>query len=237
MENKINWKIVRNGLFLIVVVLFLMPILISSIFSFFPINETLYVYLANSLNYAILLTLLIFIYKEPLKKDGKDFLKNWKTYLPKILFNWIRALVFMIFTNLILISFLGNIAENEAQNETLLQNYPIFSVFLMVVIGPFIEELLFRLGFKNAFKNKNVYLFFTAILFGFGHILASFDFSTLEGFLACLPQCLFIIPYSGIGYFLAKTYMDTDNIFSSVTFHSIHNGLAVVISLIGMMLS
>ena len=110
-------------------------------------------------------------------------------------------------------------------------NNQILSIITMVIIGPFIEEMLFRKGLKNGFKKKQQFLIISSLLFGLGHVLISLDLSSLDAFIACLPNLLYIIPYSGMGYLLAKSYYETYNIFTSTTTHTLHNAFVVTLVL------
>ena len=107
----------------------------------------------------------------------------------------------------------------------------------MVFIGPFIEEMVFRKSMKKAFNNKNYFLVISALIFGSAHILISLDFSSLASFASSFfsINTLFVIPYSVMGYFLAKSYIDTDSIFTSTLMHMFNNGLAVFAAILGAM--
>lgn len=223
------------GLLLIFDYLVIIPLLVSDIFLIFkiPLNTPDNSIIANLLIYIITIGLLLYIYRKTIKKECisyfKNFFKNFKTSFTY----WLKALFFMMISNVSIIMILGNIAENESANRSIITSFPIFSIIAMVLLGPFIEELLFRKGFKKAFKNKTAFCLFTAFLFGAGHILISIDFTSLELFIENLPQLLFIIPYGGIGYILAESYWETNNIFTSTTAHVIHNLFSVIVSMIG----
>lgn len=199
-------------------------------------SDTIYMIVGNFLIYFITLLFLIFYYKDSLKKEWKDFLGNWLEYLKKAVFTFLKGISFMIIVNLIILSFLSNLPQNEEINRNIITTLPIFSVISMIFLGPFIEELLFRKGLKNAFSNKFAYSIFSGFLFGFAHILASLDFGSFSAFLNSLPECLFLISYGGIGYFLAEAYYETDNIFVSTIAHMIQNTLGVSLILLGALL-
>ena len=139
------------------------------------------------------------------------------------------AFAFMIFTNLLVVSLAGGIATNEEANRSMISVMPVFSVISMAIVGPFIEEVLFRKGFRKAFKNDKAFMIFTALLFGGAHLLSAINLGTA----ATNPaQLLYIIPYSGLGYFFAKSYVETDTIFTSVVTHILHNSLSVFLILL-----
>lgn len=228
-------KVLISGLLLIMEYMLIIPLLVVTITNIFikDIGSNEANIIINLLAYFLTIGIEIYIHKNSLKKEWKEYKDNFLTYF-KISFKcWGKAVLFMIISNMTLISILGNIAQNESANRSTIGAYPLFSILTMIILGPFIEELLFRKNFKKAFKNKEAYLLFTSFLFGLGHILISLDLSSIEAFINCLPQLLFIIPYGGMGYFFAKTYYETDNIFTSTTAHMIQNTLAVCLTLIG----
>ncbi len=214
-----------------------LPIVISAGFSIFGLSleKDINYLAANLLIYGISLLFLIFYYRKSLKEELTRYLKHFKEFFKVALRSWGKAFIFMVVTNLFIVSLTGGIADNESANRDIISMYPLFSVITMIFIGPFIEEILFRKNFKSAFKNKKSFLFFSAFAFGAAHVFISIDFSSLEAFLECLPDLLFIIPYAGMGYFFAEAYYETDSIFTSTTTHMLHNTLAVFVSIFGAM--
>jgi len=236
--KEINWKELGKGLALILLYFIIIPdvlVLLCKIFSISLENKINYL-IVNILIYASMILVLFFHYRKTLLKEWNEYRKNIWKYIKIAFSNWAKAFIFMILTNSVLITVLGNIAENEAANRSVIEIFPIFSILTMAILGPFIEEMLFRKGFKNAFKKKLLFLIFTSFIFGFGHVLISLDFSSIEAFINCLPKLLFIIPYSGMGYFFGKAYYETDNVFTSTTAHMFHNTFAVLISLLSPLL-
>ena len=131
----------------------------------------------------------------------------------------------MFIANILISSFVGGVASNEEANRTLLGAYPISSIISMVFLGPLIEEITFRASFKKAFSKWYTFAIVTALLFGTAHIQSffiTFDFREL----------LFLIPYSSLGFFFAKAFYETDNIYTSYLAHMFHNGVCVLILLL-----
>ena len=142
--TKINWKELGKGFLLLFICLFLIPNIIGLLFIYLPVPNSLYSYLANGINYLFLIFILVSVYKTSLWKDIKIALKYW-----------ILAFLLMILCNMIILQIAGNIAVNEAENRTFIDAYPILSIFLMIVFGPFIEELLLEKVLKMLFKILN----------------------------------------------------------------------------------
>lgn len=154
-----------------------------------------------------------------------DNLHDFKKENIKIAFkNWGLGFLCMFVSNLYLTYFIGNIASNETSNRELLMASPVFSIIMMVVLAPILEEIVFRLNLKRVFKNKYVFCLISALLFGGMHLISA----------SSLKELLYIIPYGSLGFFFAKAYYETDNIYTSIFAHMFHNGLSVLIILLGM---
>ena len=93
----------------------------------------------------------------------------------------------------------------------------------MCIFAPFQEELVFRLNFRNLFKNKIVFSIFTGVLFGSMHLLVA----------ESLIELLYIVTYSIMGFVLGYMYFDSDNIYTSMCLHAFNNTFALVITIIG----
>ena len=232
--KKTNWKQIGKGfLFLFLFYLFL-PNIVAFLYGLiFPLDQPIHVILATLLSYVLMLLFLVFHYRDSLKKEATVYFGHFKDLFKVSFVTWLKALLFMMITNLLVIQIAGGIAENESTNRSIISLYPIFSCITMIGLGPFMEEMLFRKGFKDAFKNETMFCFFTAFLFGFAHVSGILDFSSIDAFVQSIPQLLFIIPYGGIGYFFAKSYCDTNTIFTSTVTHMMHNAFAVFVSMFG----
>lgn len=165
--------------------------------------------------YIIILLGIGFIYREKLKEDFKNFKKSNIDIAFK---NWLIGLGVMVCANLIITFIVGDIPANEATNRELLNHLPITNTIIMVIIGPLLEEITFRLSFKKAFSKWYTFALTTGLMFGLAHIA---DFKLLE--------FLFIIPYGALGFFFAKALFETDNVYTSYLAHMIHNALCILL--------
>ena len=152
----------------------------------------------------ITLGLLIIVYFKRIKKDFIDFDNNYQKYL-KIAFKaYFIGLFVMLISNLIINRFIivDNIAYNEEVDRLIMFKYPLFSVIGMILTGPFIEEISFRLGFKEYIKNKYVFYILSTLIFAGVHVLNGYS-NPLE--------LLYFIPYGSLSF--TFTYI-LDNIHS-----------------------
>ena len=170
--------------------------------------------------YLLSLTIFIFVFSNKLIKD----FYNLKKENLKIGFKyWILGIVIMVISNIILMIILGDTTANENSNRLLIKNNLIFAIFAMSIYAPIVEESVFRLSLRNIFKNKYFYAIASGLIFGSLHLIDEF-------FALTNPLYLFyIIPYGIMGFVFALSYYETDNIFSTIIFHSIHNSLAILL--------
>ena len=231
--NHINKKELLKGILLIIGYMLILPLIIVGILNLFQLKENTFLVVANMCNYILSLIILILIYRKSLNKEWKNFWQNIGKNLKIAVFTWLKIICFLLICNTIIMGLLNGIPQNEEINREIISSLPVFSIISMIILGPIIEELLFRKGFHEAFQNKKIFYLVSGIIFGLAHLTASLNFDSIEAFLACLPECLFGISYGGIGYILAKTYDETDNIFVSTTTHMIQNGFSVLMLLIG----
>lgn len=159
------------------------------------------------------------------KKDFIYYLKNFKLkYIKWILIIWIIGFILMMLSNYIINYKIlpNNISGNEELNRTLLFNHKFTYTLLLSIIIPFLEEISFRLEFKKNIKNKYVFLILTSLLFASMHL-----FTTTK-----VIELIYVIPYIILGFTFSFIYYKTDNVFSSIIAHIIHNTLIVIMLLV-----
>ncbi|MDE5538898.1 MAG: CPBP family intramembrane metalloprotease [Bacilli bacterium] len=168
--------------------------------------------------YTIISLGLCFAYRGRLIDDFKKFKKDNINIALK---NWFMGLGIMMISNIIISSFIHNIAANESANRELLLSYPISSFISMIFIGPLMEEITFRASFQKAFDKWYTFALTTGIIFGLAHIA---EYNLLE--------FLFVIPYGALGFFFAKAMYETNNIYTSFIAHMTHNFICVLLILL-----
>ena len=168
------------------------------------------------ISYLIYLIFITFLFKDELKNfKFKSILK----YIPI----YILGIFLMIILNY-LMSKITNIAISK--NETDIRNYikvfPIPMAFSIVIYAPIVEELTFRKAFMNIFNKTYLFVLVSGTVFGLIHI-SSFS----------LDNFLMTIPYIIIGINFSYIYYKSNNIFTTITLHSIHNLILLTIQFIG----
>ena len=219
-------------------VFFLYFKIIPGIFKLFYNNGTTHGKIYNNLFLSAMeitvFGILFFIFRKTIINDLKKFKKDYKKDLDVGFKYYFVGMLVMITSNLILMFITGGIAENEAVNREYLKMYPLYSIIAMVFLGPPIEEIVFRLGFRKAFKKWLPYAIFSGLFFGGLHAFTAFEGMSLHEALKNWVNILYTIPYGALGFAFAKVYYETDNICTSSLIHILHNGFTVLLILFAM---
>lgn len=223
MENKENivvnedtkFQMFLKGLGIFVLVFMgymLVPSLVGSTFYYtLHISENSAMMIGNT----SFVLLLILVYHKMLFDKLKDFGKHFPRYFGDGLKCWAIAFAVMAVSNIILSYILGDIAANEEANREFISGNLLLGFYSVVVMAPFVEEMLFRFVLKKMVPSNKWFPLVTALMFGLAHIVFAGTTSVLE--------YLYVIPYGALGYAFGYIYTKTDNVFSSMILHAMHN--------------
>ena len=169
------------------------------------------------INMLIINGLLIKINNINIKERIKDFKKNKKDYLKLIFKTLLIGLIFIIITNLIISHFNG-LPQNELTLRKEIKLYPIYYILNILILGPIMEEILFRYTF-TIIKNKYIYLIVTTLFFAILHMQK-------------IPEDLiYLIPYSLMSFTFTYPFYKTNNIINSIITHSAYNLISLILIL------
>ena len=170
----------------------------------------------------ILIIISIFFFKSRLRRDVKALKDNFKKYTEFIIKQ--QCIMFVIYLAVSVISFalsyflFGSVDSSINQQE--IESLPMFVIiFLAIIYGPIVEELLFRGSIRRFIKNDILFIIISGLVFGLLHTLLE---STL------LEALIKGIPYIFAGFYFAYLYVKTENITISVISHFIHNFIALL---------
>ena len=197
-------------------------ILLKNIGFNFSNNNIKSIYLTiTSLIYIIFV---IFMYKKELKEDINKFKKNGKNLFFKYLPIYVLGIVLMGILNVIISSITNTpISNNEQTVRETIKLMPLYMLFSVSIYAPIVEEITFRKTFKNIFNNKDMFIIISGIVFGLIHISGDM---TINNFLMS-------IPYMVMGWTFGYIYYKSDNIFTTMTLHSLHNTILFILQIIG----
>ena len=200
-----------------------MSFIISSFLSYKGITDY---NLISLIAYAIIFALLLILYSNNFKEYLKDFKTSYKQNLLKYLLIGILSIILMNIMSSFIASFVNKLPENESAVRQTLGGSNIIIAFLNIgFMVPLCEETIFRLNFKNLFKNKIIFSIFTGLLFGAAHLLSSNS----------LIDILYAIPYVFMGFMLSYIYADSNNLLYSIIVHMLNNiGTLLLLLMVGL---
>lgn len=176
--------------------------------------------------------IIFFLYNKELIQNFKEYFKNFKANFEESFKYYFIGLAIMIISNILIVLLVKEAnANNENTVRELISKAPLYMIFSVSIYAPFIEEIIFRKSIKDAiltFKdNKNIkylYILASGLIFGLMHIIGS---------ATSIYDYIYIIPYAALGVSFAALYYKKDNIFYTITIHSMHNTLAIILYFIG----
>lgn len=156
---------------------------------------------------------------DKLKGEFKKFKEKIGFNIKTALGSWAVGFLLMIVANLIInVLIMKGIAPNEEANRKIIEELPIYAFLYMCIFGPVVEELVFRLHFDGIFKEKKYFVLGSGLIFGLLHVMSGFS----------LLNLVYLIPYSILGFTFARAYSETENIYSSIMIHILHNSLSII---------
>ena len=170
------------------------------------------------------LSIIMLCYRKTLIKDFKPYFKNFGKNFENSFKYYLVGVGVMIFSNLIItLLFQGDLSTNETMVRSYINASPLLMAIDISFYAPLAEELLFRKSIRDVVKNKWLYIFISGFIFGGMHVIGT------EG----LIGLLYLIPYCSLGFTFAYIYAKTDNIYSSIMLHFMHNTISLILLLVG----
>jgi len=111
---------------------------------------------------------------------------------------------------------------NEQAVRDMLVKSPIYAYFSGVIFAPVAEELIFRRGLRNIFRNDTIFILISGLIFGGLHIITGYS-----GVL----DLLYLIPYCTPGIVFAYILTKTDNVLIPISIHFMHNGILIALQM------
>lgn len=173
----------------------------------------------------ITLIILMIIYRKELKNDFKSLKNNFNKNMDITVKSWLIGLLIMFVSNIIIGLFVSKAtAGNEENVQTLIKASNYLSIFTFGIVGPIVEELVFRKSFRDVFKKGWLFILVSGLVFGGLHVVLS---------LTSLWDLFYLIPYCSLGIAFGYIYVKTDNIYYSMFIHIFHNVLFTILSVYG----
>ncbi len=228
-------KYIPLGKLLLVITLFfyasffqIIPIKLYGI-NYYDVLNSEYIKYGLQIFSSLCLAIILFMtYRKSIIEDFKKFKENIGQITDIAFKYWIIGLVVMAISNVLINYFSpNNIASNEQSIQLAIETAPILAFFLTTIFAPFNEEIIFRKSLKTVIEHKWLFIILSGLFFGSLHVISSLD---------NFYDLLYIIPYSALGISFAYIYHKTDNIFSTIFVHLLHNGVLTILSIVGGMM-
>ena len=189
--------------------------------------------LTNALVYALLLLLTVCTFGGVWRESRRNLPADGAKRIVKKLGWSLLILVAVTFAsgllNIAAESFFAVESANDARAETVMTSGGlVLWAILSVIVGPFVEETLYRYGIFRFFYDKSptaAYLI-SSILFGLGHVLNP------EMMHGNFSQFILLPAYAIMGTGLAWIYDRTNNLHYPLLMHALRNLAGVIIQLI-----
>ena len=170
--------------------------------------------------YGIQALILGYLLRKDIKRDFHTFKGNFKTYMRYIFPKLGIFFIIYIITSIPIALIAGQISTNQAQ----LNELPLaLTATMAILFAPVLEEFMFRGLLRKSIPNDTVFMIISALLFGAAHMLYAEE---------NLIMYIYIIPYTLLGYFLARTYAKTNNIFTNIAIHFLWNTFAIILNVV-----
>lgn len=202
--------------------MFLIPSIVAILLSNY-VNDTI----ASIIGDIIFIIIMFLIFFKDLIKEFKLYFKNFKENFKYSFKIYILGFMGMIFFNLFIYYFIGNISSNETQVREMLYDNVIPTLISISILAPILEELIFRKSIAPLFKNRWVYVIISGLLFGGAHILIN----VIQGTFV-LTDLVYILPYGCLGGAFALMDYNRKTTFCSIVIHSMHNTFTAILLLI-----
>ena len=174
------------------------------------------------------ITIIFLIYKDKIIKDFKEYFKKFFVNFEESFKYYFIGVIIMMVSNFIIAFFIrGATAGNEEAVRDMIDMVPLYMAFSVSIYAPFVEEIIFRHSIKDivmAYGNSKItrylYIFLSGFIFAILHIV---------GQATSYLDYVYLIPYMSLGLAFAVLYSKTDNIFSSISMHCLHNTFTIVL--------
>lgn len=178
--------------------------------------------LSYFLGYLITLLIIAYKYRDDLISDFKNLKKDTKGFIRKLILVYIGFILLMYLSNIVLYNIFGSVSSNESDFRNMLFSSPFFMSISCGILGPMVEELVFRFPYKNIKTNKLLKFFIYTFIFAFVHVISNLSF----------PGILYLVSYIFLSIAIGYSYFKTNNIYTSMIAHMFNNISTIILLLI-----
>ena len=189
--------------------------------------SSLTVSITNFIVHLLFLGIIVFIFKDELLENLKEFKTNTGTKITKIMLYFLVFIGIMLISNVIL-SLVGVDTSQTSSSKMIsnvFNNVPfgtLFACFLTIIFYPIVEELMFRKSLRPAIENGVLFVIVTSLLSWYFQVTLLNP--SINEFILAIQTLLNSI-FAGI------VYVKTNNIIYTISSRMLFNILICVIQL------
>ena len=199
-------------------------------FSQFPDNVKKYYTTASALGnltiYILLFAILVTLYRQSFKNEFIELQNNSNKIAKYIPLGFILAFALQFIVSMLVSPFLKDqVSENQQQINRILfssSSNGIMMIVAAVILGPVVEELIFRKSIFKLIPNDYLALAISSIVFGLIH--------TIDSGYSITQLILQTIPYAACGIGLGYAHFKSNhNIYISTIIHMLMNCFSTIV--------
>lgn len=218
--NNRKKKILIN--ILVICLYFIWPYFLSSITNLFNLSDNINLFISCCVNF-IFLFIIIYIYRDILNKYYNNLKKNFKSnIINSIMIFAIGLFLYILFNTLFSVLDVPVLSSQNSRIE-IFKKVPIMFVLNTLFYYPVIEEIVFKMSFKEILKNKWYFIIITGLLNAFFQIVFS---------MANITDLLYLLPYTIFFCSLSYIYYKTDNIMYPIIIRMCYNLIPCIIYIV-----
>lgn len=221
---NIKKKEILTSIF-VICIYFLCPYILNIVDNLLKLSDNGILYLNFCFNF-VFLFLIIYIYRKRIKNYFSYLNKEFKKHLIlsiKIFF--VGLFLYVLFNALFKVVGI-NIPNNTLSLNEILKKIPVIFILNTLFYYPVVEELIFKMSFKDIFKNKWSFIIITGVFNALFQIVFSFN---------NLTDLLYLLPYSVFFASLSYIYYKTDNILYPIFLRMCYNLIPCIICMVDLL--
>lgn len=219
MNNRKNRLLIN---ILVICLYFIWPYFLSSITNLFDLSEDWNLFISCGVNF-VFLFIVIYIYRDILSKYYDNFEKNFKSKFFNGLKIFLIGLVVYALLNLLFNLVNISVLSNKDSMIEMFKKVPVMFVLNTLFYYPVIEEIVFKMSFKNILNNKWSFVIVTGLLNAFFQIVFS---------MTNVSDLLYLLPYTIFFGSLSYIYYKSDNIMYPIIIRVCYNLIPCIIYII-----
>lgn len=209
---------------LVICLYFIWPYFLNSFTSLFNLTEIVTLYTSFSLNF-IFLIFIIHIYRKKLNEYINEIKNNFKSNLLFGIKVFLVGFIIYGLLNALLVTLDIPILNNQSSMKDIMDKIPIVFILNTLFYYPIVEELIFKMSFKNILKSKWIFVIITGFLNAFFQIVFS-----INGY----SDLLYLLPYTIFFGALSYIYFKTDNIIYPIVIRICYNLIPCIIYIVNL---